>query len=198
MKAHLLDTPSQRQRRILDRLRDQQVIAIRELVDELGVSAMTVHRDLDALVSAGLVAKSRGRAALVTAAQAEGRSSLACALCAAPLQTRTAFVIHTPDGMLVQACCAHCGFAWIERNAWDGLAFTADFIHARMVNIHQAGYLVGSRVTLCCEPSVLCFVDLDEARAFRLGFGGNVFDYAGLRQRLQRPGATRAVESLMA
>ena len=185
------DTPSKRQRRILDMLAGSPEVAVRELVETLGVSAMTVHRDLDALAAAGLTVKSRGRAALVAAALPESPAAQACALCAAPLRSRTAFVIHNGAAAPVQTCCAHCGFAWIERNKWDGLAFSADFIHGRMVDVQRAGYLVGSRVTLCCEPGILCFLGLDEAHAFRLGFGGLVFDFVGLQELLGRTHGAR-------
>jgi hypothetical protein len=46
-----------------------------------------------------------------------------------------------------------------------------------MVNVMQAAYVVGSRIHLCCVPSVLCFADYADADGFRQGFGGQVMRF---------------------
>lgn len=47
---------------IMDLLLEQDSVTVRDLVERLGVSAMTIHRDLDALESMGVLRKVRGGA----------------------------------------------------------------------------------------------------------------------------------------
>ncbi|MDN5803183.1 MAG: DeoR/GlpR family DNA-binding transcription regulator [Microlunatus sp.] len=53
---------AERRERLLQYVLTAQEVAIADLAAEFGVSVMTVHRDLDSLVDAGLLRKSRGRA----------------------------------------------------------------------------------------------------------------------------------------
>jgi DeoR/GlpR family transcriptional regulator of sugar metabolism len=53
---------AQRQAWILDEIRRQGAVRVTDLVAALGVSDMTVRRDLDALAEQGLVAKVHGGA----------------------------------------------------------------------------------------------------------------------------------------
>ena len=53
---------AQRQKLILDELRRRGAVRVSELIELLGVSDMTVRRDLDALAAAGLVEKVHGGA----------------------------------------------------------------------------------------------------------------------------------------
>ena len=58
------DTPTARRRQILELLDTRRMLTVQELVAELGVSAMTVHRDLDRLAADGYLTKTRGGATL--------------------------------------------------------------------------------------------------------------------------------------
>ncbi|GAA4215565.1 DeoR/GlpR family DNA-binding transcription regulator [Actinocatenispora rupis] len=49
-----------RREQMLDRILSQGRAEIQQLADEFGISAMTVHRDVDSLVADGLLAKHRG------------------------------------------------------------------------------------------------------------------------------------------
>ena len=53
-----------------------------------------------------------------------------------------------------------------------------------MVNVYQAAYVLGSDVTLCCVPSVLCFASRPEAERYQRGFGGQVLDFDAARAAL--------------
>ncbi|WP_405743625.1 DeoR/GlpR family DNA-binding transcription regulator [Streptomyces sp. NBC_01525] len=55
-------TPRERRKRIADRVLAEGQVTIEELVQELGVSQMTVHRDLDTLEHQGWLRKVRGGA----------------------------------------------------------------------------------------------------------------------------------------
>jgi DeoR/GlpR family transcriptional regulator of sugar metabolism len=55
---------AQRQKLILDQIRHLQAVRVRDLTDQLGVSEMTVRRDLDVLAADGHVLKVHGGATL--------------------------------------------------------------------------------------------------------------------------------------
>ncbi|MEU7001032.1 DeoR/GlpR family DNA-binding transcription regulator [Nonomuraea sp. NPDC046570] len=66
----------ERRRAVLARVTQAGQIGIAELAEEFGVSLMTMHRDLDALVGRALLRKSRGQASPVTAVTMEVASEV--------------------------------------------------------------------------------------------------------------------------
>jgi len=76
------------------------------------------------------------------------------------------------------ACCPHCGLMLLSDITEVDSALARDYLYGRMVNVYQAYYLVASDVSLCCEPTVLCFAKLADAEKFSLGFGGHVMDFS--------------------
>ena len=171
------ETPELRRQRILEWLQAQKSLSIEDLVSRLDVSAMTVHRDLDALVKEGLVHKSYGHASLIERKLESGSSPAICALCRVEVPHRTAFTIHLSDGAQLDACCPHCGLLLLRQQSRAISALMRDFIYGRMVNVLQAVYVVESRVHLCCVPTVLCFASLDDADSFTRGFGGQSMNF---------------------
>lgn len=63
---------AQRQAAILDRVRSAGAVRVAELVAELGVSDMTIRRDLDTLAERGLVSKVHGGATMPGSAEEPG------------------------------------------------------------------------------------------------------------------------------
>jgi hypothetical protein len=170
------DTMAQRQRKILELLQLKPVLTTSEVIERLGVSAMTVHRDLKKLEAAGALVRTHGG---ITASSSSARESTpvdVCAMCARTVPERTAFRVHAPQRGYFSACCPHCGLALLERDLAVDLALAADFLFGRMVSASNATYVVGSAVTLCCEPGVLAFATLQDAERFRCGFGGETLD----------------------
>lgn len=170
----MTDLPHQRQEQILEWLQTQGFATVEALAERLGVSAMTIHRDLDRLAKAGAVQKVYGGAELAKPAPVS--QVPICALCRAEVPTRTAFTAKTASGAQIQACCPHCGLLLLVDQPLPALA--RDFIYGRMVNVAQAIYVTESRVHLCCVPSVLCFVDRADAESFQRGFGGHVMTFS--------------------
>ncbi len=177
--------PETRQRQILTYLRESETLTINELVDRLGVSPMTVHRDLNRLAEAGLVQKIHGGVTL-PAETSEIGSAPRCAMCHQAIHPRAAFVTHCPTGEQQHACCPHCGLMLACEQTQPALSLTTDFLYGHMVNAHQAAFLIGSGVTLCCMPSVLTFGSRADAERFQQGFGGTLLDFAQAQQHLQR------------
>lgn len=155
-----------REKKILELLQQQGSASIRQLAEFFGVSAMTIHRDLDKLEHAGALKKKHGGAIL--AAQA---GENVCAMCNKTTQDRFAFLIRLSNGRQIRTCCPHCGLMLkSQKKNLQGLA--ADFLRGQMVSANHAVYLIGSEVNVCCVPSVLCFVSSRDAEKFKKGFGG--------------------------
>ena len=163
-------TLSPRQQKILEWLKARPSASMEELGVHFGISIATVYRDAQGLVNAGAVQRITGG---LTAAQPLDQIQTQCRFCGKAANPRTVFLIQTRDGAQRTACCPHCGLMAINQPDVVS-AMGCDFLYGRMVNARRAGYLLESKVSLCCEPSVLCFSNIEEARQFQLGFGGEV------------------------
>ena len=168
---------NQRQHYILDSLASQGSVSIGDLASTLGVSPMTIHRDLDQLDRAGLLRKVRG-GAMPVAPPPEAND--VCVACYAPLSSRTQVVLHLADGSQGRACCPHCGLMVLSRAQKDVISFlVTDFLYGRSVNGRTAAYVAGPSISLCCTPTILAFEDTLDAQRFQAGFGGQLFDLDG-------------------
>jgi len=178
-------TPAVRQRHIIELLDARQSLTIRELAAELGVSAMTIHRDLNVLAGSGQLVKTRGGAVLPSRATGRDAAPGSCAMCNRPVPERTAVILRSEQRGRMAACCPHCGLALLEHDASPGLMLVTDFLYHQMVSANDASYLVGSEVTSCCTPGILAFVNRGDAERFRKGFGGKVMGLAEVRHALR-------------
>jgi hypothetical protein len=182
------DIPSLRQEQILRWLQDSRTLAVDDLAERLGVSLMTVHRDLDTLERAGLAEKVHGGVTLPDAKRLMSAENTACKCCGLSVSSRTQFTIQTETGEQVQACCPHCGLLLLN-DFPAATALAKDFLYGRTVNAWEACYLVESDVMLCCVPSLLCFATRSDALHFQQGFNGSLmtfdeaFDYMNMHHR---------------
>lgn len=170
--------PTNRQEQIIAWLRQERSLTIDELATRLNVSAMTIHRDLDALAQTGLVQKHYGGAQIIQQPSASPPQQHTCDMCQIVVSSRTVFVIQRENADPQHACCPHCGLLLLAQSPVAVSALTRDFIYGRMVNVTSAAYLLESDISLCCMPGVLCFATPDDAARFQLGFGGTVMNYA--------------------
>ncbi len=163
---------TQREKRILERLKKHGYASIQELAEVLSVSTMTVHRDLNRLAESGYVYKKHGSAALVNE-QSEPVES-PCSMCGKTTNGKKVFIVHLKNGGQKIACCAHCGLMLQaqNKNAWQSM--TMDFLYDHMISAHQAVYLIESDLNICCVPSILTFGSKLEAERFQTGFGGKL------------------------
>ena len=185
------DTPTARRRQILELLDTRRMLTVQELVEELGVSAMTVHRDLDKLADAGYLAKTHGGATLPSPATRDASAGDLCAMCNRVVSPRTSVIIQSSRRGRLSACCPHCGLALVDLGHSTDLMLVTDFLYCRMISASDAVYLVGSEVSSCCSPGVLAFACLQDAVRFQRGFGGEVMDSMQaqnqLRHRMSMP-----------
>ena len=163
---------SDRQHKLLEWLRTRRAVSIAEIQQHFEVSPATAYRDMRALVEAGLAIKT-AEGLKIPPPPGRTRSEGQCFYCGGSINERSIFLIQLSDGNQRSACCPHCGLlALDEPDVTSVLA--SDFLYGRMVNARQATFLLGSKVTLCCEPSALCFAAEEDALHFQLGFGGQV------------------------
>jgi hypothetical protein len=168
---------SDRQQQLIDwlrSLRSQRSITVAEVQEHFGVSSATAYRDIKALIQAGLALKT-SEGFKIPPPPGRFRPEGQCFYCGGTINERTYFLIQLVDGNQRMACCSHCGLLALAGQPDVESALAVDFLYGRMVNIRQASFVVGSRVNLCCDPSVLCFTNPEDAGGFQQGFGGQVF-----------------------
>jgi hypothetical protein len=178
-----MQTLTDRQQKILERLESNQSLSIEEIERDFGVSIATAYRDIQVLVKTGLALKTTGGVKL---AKPIGLPKPVedCFFCGGTVQNRSAFVIQMEDGNQNRACCPHCGLLALKRPGAQS-AFSNDFLYGKLVNARQAFFVFGSRISLCCEPSVLCFATEEDAYSFQLGYGGEILDLPQALARMQ-------------
>ncbi|MCA1900006.1 MAG: DeoR family transcriptional regulator [Chloroflexi bacterium] len=165
-----------REKRIIELLQKQGSASIQELAEACGVSAMTIHRDLDKLAKAGLIQKKHGGAALAEPSPNQ------CAMCGKPILERTIFIVHLESGEQKRACCAHCGLIIQGHAKGVQQSLTADYLRGHILSAGQATYLLDSEMAVCCMPSALTFGSRQDAEKFQKGFGGKI---ANMREAVE-------------
>jgi len=177
--------PEERRRRILAYLAERGSARIGELSKWLGVSTMTVQRDVRALAARGLVRRVRGGVMAVGSEGLQPRGEERCVLCRLPApEPRRALVVY-PGGERHAFCCPHCALVQAALHpSKGGVVLVKDFLYCRVMDARQAVYVVGSDVVTCCHPSVLPFLTEDEARRFARAFGGLVMSWSEAQKAL--------------
>lgn len=159
-----------RHRRIIELIERDGSVQVAGLVEEFGVSRMTINRDLDHLAASGVLAKVHGGA--MSTAEPAGSPSHRCLMCGIENGCRTTMTLFHEGGTRSQACCPHCGLMLLAKHPDVTAALAQDFIGGQMVNIRSATFLVEPDTSVCCVPTVLCFEVRDDAEKFSQGFGG--------------------------
>lgn len=173
--------PEARQAKILELLQERQTQSVQTLSDQLDVSVMTVHRDLNKLEASGKVRKVHGGVVLVETRRTAGLAQRpSCVMCGGNGAERNAFTLNLTNGSQMHACCPHCGLLILQARQRDVVsALAREFLYGRMVNVRQSYFVVGSSVRICCTPSTICFESVLDANRFQRGFGGEVLDFVG-------------------
>ncbi len=179
-----MTTLTDRQQQMYELLQSRLSLTIEEIEQQFDISTATAYRDARALVMAGMAAKSSRGVKLAPPPEKhhpEGK----CAYCGAPVNNRTLFILQMKDNTQRTACCPHCGLLALNKPGVQS-ALASDFIYGRMVNARQAAYVWGSMVSICCEPSVICFSNWEEGRRFQMGFGGELLTLEAAMDKLNQ------------
>jgi Fe2+ or Zn2+ uptake regulation protein len=157
----------ERQNQIIELLAEHGSVQVDDLVNQLNVSKMTVHRDLDALEADGRLRKVHGGAALAEAAQ-----SNECTFChgAIPADSRSKVTLHMVDGTQHHACCPHCGLLAVAGNT---VVCAGDRFPVRARGECALGDVCGPVLDICCAPTTLAF-RRSRCRTVAAGFGGQI------------------------
>ncbi|MFD1039383.1 DeoR family transcriptional regulator [Virgibacillus byunsanensis] len=172
--------PIERQNRIREFILEKQNMKISELSKEIGVSEMTIHRDLKPLIDEGIVIKTFGGVTLVRENTNEFSVSEACVFCSRKVNERLAYRLFLPNNKIEMTCCAHCGLLR-HRQLGDKVvqAICPDFFRQTTISAPLAWYVMDTSVQMgCCHPQVLTFEWKEHADKFVKGFGGKVYSFS--------------------
>ncbi|MBY7145066.1 DeoR/GlpR transcriptional regulator [Virgibacillus sp. NKC19-3] len=171
--------PLERQHRIKALIQEKKSMKIAELSALLGVSEMTVHRDLKPMIDEKLVMKTFGGVTLVNAYTNQPANFEACVFCSRNANERLAYRLILSDNKNEITCCAHCGLLR-HRQLGDEViqAICPDFFMQTTISAPLAWYVMDTSIQIgCCTPQVLPFECKEHADNFVKGFGGKVYTF---------------------
>src|SRR5690606_20391215 len=135
--------PIERQNRIKELILERHSMKISELSRELGVSEMTIHRDLKPLIEEGFVLKTFGGVTLANKNISKNSISNDCVFCNRKVNEWLAYRLFLPNNRIEIACCAHCG---LLRNRQLGnqviQAICPDFLSQTTISAPLAWYVM--------------------------------------------------------
>lgn len=173
--------PVERQNRIKNLIQEQGNIKISELSKKLGVSEMTVHRDIRPLIEEGIIVKTFGGITHVRRQPNEGSTIEACVFCSSSINERLAYRLILPNNQIEMACCSHCGLLRHRQLGEEVVqAISHDFLRQTTISAPLAWYVMDTSIHMgCCQPQVLTFEWQEHAEKFVKGFGGKVYTFSG-------------------
>ncbi|WP_185959664.1 DeoR family transcriptional regulator [Lentibacillus cibarius] len=172
--------PIERQDKIKELLNKHHNMKISELSQELGVSEMTIHRDLKPLIDDGAVLKTFGGVSIAGKENDHKPASKDCVFCGRSTNERLAYRLILSNNRTETACCAHCGLLRHRQLGDDVIqAICPDFLRQTTLSAQLAFYVIDTSVEIgCCHPQVLTFERSEDADKFVKGFGGTIYHLA--------------------
>lgn len=171
---------SERREKIRKIIQSRHNVKISELSELLGVSEMTIHRDIKLLVEEGIAIKTFGGVSY-TQKEPESikRNGDDCVFCSRKIDRRLSYRLILPNNEVESTCCAHCGLLR-HRQLGDQViqAICYDFFSNATISALSAWFVMDTSVDIgCCQPQVLTFGKKDQAEGFIKGFGGQVLSF---------------------
>jgi DeoR family transcriptional regulator, copper-sensing transcriptional repressor len=168
--------PIERQQQILTWLEQEGTLRVTEISKRLDVSEMTIYRDLKPLIDQQKVLKTSNGISLVTQPI---HSTNLCSFCYKDSNTRLSVLLIKKNQQLEQACCPHCGllrFQDIEKDVSQIICH--DFLKDTTISAKTATFLLNPDLNInCCQPQVIAFESMKQAKQFQLGFGGEINNF---------------------
>lgn len=169
--------PIERLSQIKERIQIEKNIKIADLSKDLGVSEMTIHRDLKPLIEKGLIVKTFGGISL--ASLPVTNDSEMCIYCSRAIHEKLAYRLILPNNTIETACCAHCGLLrhkQLENQVIQAICY--DFLRQTTISAQRSFFVMDTSIDLgCCQPQVLSFEWEEHAQKFVHGFGGDVYNF---------------------
>ncbi|GAB3793342.1 copper uptake transcriptional regulator YcnK [Virgibacillus kimchii] len=171
--------PVERQNRIRELIADRHTMKISDLSKILGVSDMTIHRDIKPLIDEGYITKTFGGISLKKAPGFPDFSEGDCIVCQKAVNEKLAYRIILPGAKIETACCIHCGFIRHHQLREEPVqAICRDFLIQTTVDATVSFYVMDTSICMgCCQPQVLSFHLKEHAEKFVRGFGGDVYTF---------------------
>lgn len=170
--------PIERLNQINEIIHHKKNIKISELSKELGVSEMTIHRDIKPLIENETIAKTFGGITLINQNGYEDTNKY-CIICNRDINEKMAYRIILADRKIELTCCAHCGLLRHHQHGQDvKQAICYDFLKLTTINARSAWYVMDTKIDMgCCQPQVLAFEWKNHALNFVKGFEGKVLSF---------------------
>lgn len=168
--------PVERREKILFWLEDEGSLKVSTISTRLGVSEMTVYRDIKPLLVQERIAKTSNGIALIPKDVVKENQ---CSYCLKALHARLSVQIIKVNGAIEQTCCAHCGLLRFQDIKEEvSQIICQDFLRDTTISARAATYLLNADLELnCCQPQVICFDAYKQAKQFQKGFGGELFSF---------------------
>ncbi|SDH51949.1 DeoR family transcriptional regulator [Alteribacillus bidgolensis] len=168
--------PIERQQQILTWLEQEGTLRVSEISKRLDVSEMTVYRDLKPLIKQQKVIKTSNG---ITCTPQHHISANICSYCNKNSNTKLSVQLIKLNQQVEHTCCAHCGllrYQAIEKEVSQIICY--DFLKDTTISAKMATFLLNADVHLnYCQPQVITFDSLKQAKQFQLGFGGNIYNF---------------------
>jgi DeoR family transcriptional regulator, copper-sensing transcriptional repressor len=176
---------SERQQLIKELINSQKNLKISDLSGILGVSDMTVHRDIKVLVEEGIVEKTFGGIRLIDS-QVQKPNVNECVVCSRTIDHRLYCQLILTNNRVETACCPHCGIIRHQMLGNEVVEILCcDFFTNTTISAIHAWYVMDTSIDLsCCMPQVLPFKQKEHADGFVRGFGGTVLTFEQASQKV--------------
>ncbi|UFT99572.1 DeoR family transcriptional regulator [Radiobacillus kanasensis] len=170
--------PIERQKQIVTWLENEGTLRVSNISKRLGVSEMTIYRDIKPLIEQKKVFKTANG---VTLARENLLSPDHCTYCHKPATSRQSVKIIKLNQQVEQTCCPHCGllrYKDIENKVSQIIC--QDFLKDTTISAKMATFLLNPDINLnCCQPQVIVLDSIKNAKQFQLGFGGDIYHFEG-------------------
>jgi DeoR family transcriptional regulator, copper-sensing transcriptional repressor len=169
--------PVERQQQILTWIEEEGTLRVSEISSRLGVSEMTVYRDLKPLLENNKITKTSNGISFPTREETTWNDR--CVYCLKPATNRKSVQLIKTDHTIEQTCCPHCGLLRYQDIREDvAQIMCRDFLTDVTISGKTATYLIEADLNLnCCQPQVISFDSRRQASQFQKGFGGTLHTF---------------------
>lgn len=168
--------PIERKQQILTWLEKEETLRISDVSKRLGVSEMTVYRDIKPLIEESKVEKTAN--GITLKARTEVPPNV-CAYCLKSVNSRLSVQLIKQNQQIEHTCCAHCGLLRYRDIGHEvSQIICKDFLKDTTISAKVATYLINANLNLnCCQPQVMTFDSATHAKQFQAGFGGELYSF---------------------